>query len=102
MKSSEQTAIQKMVALLPIIEGSSYGKVNLPASIEFSSEQLHDLIAGLSALQGVADGESVIVRKEVVDFLIGVGPLDGQWFGDTTKKPLFWWRKYLHVKEANK
>jgi hypothetical protein len=35
----------------------------------------------------------------VFAFLLGSGPLDGQWFGDKhpTEKGAFWWRKHLRA-----
>lgn len=43
----------------------------------------------------------VIISREVADFLLGVGPLEGRWFGDTGPiengyRKQFWWRKYIN------
>ncbi|WP_371421496.1 hypothetical protein [Tardiphaga sp.] len=52
----------------------------------------------ITAMRDGVDGGMVEVPREVVAFLKGEGPLDGQWFGDP--KPVgepgnFWWRKHL-------
>lgn len=59
---------------------------------------LQDLRASLAAMREGVDRGMVEVPREVVAFLKGEGPLDGQWFGDP--KPVgecgnFWWRKHL-------
>jgi hypothetical protein len=38
--------------------------------------------------------ETVAQAKELRDFLAGIGPLFGRWFGDGMA-PAFWWRKHL-------
>lgn len=37
------------------------------------------------------------MNNEMLKFLLGEGPLEGIWFGDThpTRKGMFWWRKIL-------
>lgn len=51
--------------------------------------------------------EGAVVPNELIDFLLGEGPMDGLWFGDT--KPImngkyqapFWWRDSLrHIRSA--
>jgi hypothetical protein len=41
----------------------------------------------------------VPARSEVVEFLLGNGPLDGVWFGDPhpSMPGKFWWRWYLRA-----
>lgn len=40
----------------------------------------------------------VVVSREVVEYLTGIGPLEGVHFGDDhpTERGKFWWRKYLN------
>jgi hypothetical protein len=40
--------------------------------------------------------KSTLVRKDVITFLNGQGPLEGMWFGDESRdRPRYWWRDYL-------
>ena len=41
-------------------------------------------------------GGYMLVRKAVVNFLDGSGPLNGYWFDQTVPGKPYWWRKYLH------
>jgi hypothetical protein len=43
------------------------------------------------------DGETITITREVYDFLMGEGPLEGVWFGDLHEglPGAFWWRGVL-------
>lgn len=47
----------------------------------------------------VKDANGVTIPREVYDFLMGEGPLDGTWFGEMNGRRLgpFWWRAILKI-----
>ena len=56
--------------------------------------------------EAVARAYLSLVEREkdpVFAFLLGEGPLDGQWFGDRhpSEKGAYWWRKHLHAALAS-
>jgi hypothetical protein len=49
------------------------------------------------------NAKSTLVRKDVIAFLKGQGPLDGVWFGDVpTDRLRYWWRDYLPPRRPTK
>ena len=57
----------------------------------------------MAAETSSARGDWVLVPREVVDFLMGEGELQGVWFGETPAGESRWWfwRKHLrHAKDA--
>lgn len=55
-------------------------------------------ITALRTPQPVSGERGVMISMEMLNFLQGIGPLDGIHFGDDErrhKKGRFWWRKYL-------
>lgn len=61
--------------------------------------------AGASALarKGYEMSEDKVqVPREIVDFMLGMGPLDGSWFGDDKgRRGAFWWREHLAAAVCN-
>ena len=74
-------------------DGTVYFSVKLEPGM---SEDLAQ--AALSAITP-PNGDEVRVPRQLYDFLMGEGSLDGVWFGDYplpgTARGAFWWRKAL-------